>query len=106
MDAASIRVNATTLKSHAGRVVRLVGRVDSFDAASDSARLDADGPVEVSTHGNEQLEIGKIYEIIGKVGVSDHKINSYSVMRLSDNVNLDYTNKLAKMVEKVPELFF
>lgn len=106
MDAASIRVNASTLKDYAGRVIRVVGRVEAFDSASDSARLDADGLVDVSVHGNDQLEVGKIYEVIGKVGASDYRVNSYSVMQLSDITNLEVANKLAKMVQKVPELFY
>ncbi|KAF7584459.1 Replication factor A protein 3 family protein [Clavispora lusitaniae] len=106
MDAASIRVNASTIKDFAGRVVRVVGRVESFDAVSDSARLDAGGAIDVSIHSNDKLEVGKVYEIIGKVGVSDYKVNVYSVLPLSDGVNVDVANQLAKFVQKVPELFY
>ncbi|GEQ68401.1 hypothetical protein JCM33374_g2069 [Metschnikowia sp. JCM 33374] len=106
MDAASIRVNATTLKDFPGRVVRVIGKVTAVDSFADSATLDASGPVHVSTHGAEQFEEGKIYEVIGKCSVSDFKINSYSTMRLSDNLNLDMANKLASMVPKVSELFY
>ncbi|KAF8002172.1 hypothetical protein HF325_003137 [Metschnikowia pulcherrima] len=67
MDAASIRVNAATLKDFPGRVVRLIGKATSVDPSSDSATLDAGGPVHVSTHGSEQIEAGKFYEVIGKV---------------------------------------
>lgn len=106
MDAASIRVDATSLKDFAGKVVRIVGKVDTYDRASDSARIDANGSIDVSVHSNDELEVGKIYEVIGKVGVSDFRVNAYSVLRLSDNVNLDASNRLAKFVQKVPELFY
>lgn len=106
MDAASIRVNASTIKDFAGRVVRVVGRVESFDSVSDSARIDAGGAIDVSIHSNDKLETGKAYEIIGKVGVSDYKVNAYSVLPLSDNVDVDVANQLAKFVQKVPELFY
>lgn len=106
MDAASIRVNAATLKDFPGRVVRLIGKATSVDPSSDSATLDAGGPVHVSTHGSEQIEAGKFYEVIGKCSVSDFKINSYSVMPLSDNLNLEMANKLAALVPKVSELFY
>lgn len=105
MDAASVRVNASTISDFAGRVVRLVGTVDSFDANSQLARFNAGGPVDVSVNG-ERLQVGKPYEVIGKVGVSDYKINAYSVMTISENTNLDLANKLASYVQKVPELFF
>lgn len=106
MDAASIRVDSSSLRDFAGRVVRIVGKVETFDPASDLARLDCGGPIDISVHSSDQLEVGKIYEVIGKVGVSDFKVNAYSVMRMSDNVNLDVASKLAKFVQKVPELFY
>lgn len=106
MDAASIRVTALTLKDFPGKVVRIIGKVVNVDMSTDSASVDAGGDVTVSTHGNEPLEVGKIYEFIGKVSVSDYKINSYSVLQLSDNVDLEVAQKLARMVPKVPELFY
>lgn len=106
MDAASIRVTSLTLKDFPGKVVRVIGKATNVDNGNDSASLDADGPITVSTHGNEQLELGKIYEVIGKVNVSDYSINSYLVMKLSDNVDLEAAQKLARMVPKVPELFY
>ncbi|SGZ57281.1 CIC11C00000004862 [Sungouiella intermedia] len=73
MDAASVRVNSTTLREFAGRIVRVVGKVESFDGASELARLNAGGPVDVLVPPGSHLEEGKIYEIIGKASVSDFK---------------------------------
>lgn len=95
-----------TLKDFPGKVVRIIGKIISIDQGSDSATIDAGGSVTISTHGNEELEVGKNYEIIGKVNVSDYVINSYSVLKLSDNVDLNIAQKLALMVPKVPELFY
>lgn len=106
MDAASIRVTALTLQEFPGKVVRIIGKVTTVDPSTDLATIDAGGSVTVSTHGNEQLEIGKIYEVIGKLSVSDLSINTYSILELSDNVNLEIAQKFAKMVPKVPELFY
>lgn len=106
MDAASIRVTALTLKDFPGKVVRVIGKVTSIDTGSDKANIDADGSITVSTHGNEPLEMDKIYEFIGKVNVSDFSLNTYSVLQLSDNVDLAVAQKLARMVPKVPELFY
>lgn len=106
MDAASVRVNATTIQDFPGKVVRVIGKVVSLSPNGDLANFDAAGPVSVSTQATGRLEVGKIYEIIGKVNVSDYSINSYSVMQLSDSTNLDAANKLAKMVPKVSELFY
>ncbi|SGZ57136.1 CIC11C00000002509 [Sungouiella intermedia] len=106
MDAASVRVNSTTLREFAGRIVRVVGKVESFDGASELARLNAGGPVDVLVPPGSHLEEGKIYEIIGKASVSDFKINAYSMLEVSDNTNLDVANKLATYVQKVPELFY
>lgn len=106
MEGASVRVNATTLKDFPGRVVRIIGKATAVDSFADSATIDAGGPVEVSTHGAEEFEVGKIYEIIGKCAVNDFKINSYSAMKLSDNLNLDMANALANLVPKASELFY
>lgn len=106
MDAASVRVNASTVKDFAGRVVRLVGKVDSFDANSQMARFNAGGAVDVSVNPGDRLEVGKAYEVIGKAGVSDYKISAYSIMPISENTNLEVANKLASYVQKVPELFY
>ncbi|RKP33007.1 replication factor A protein 3 [Metschnikowia bicuspidata] len=106
MDAASIRVTAETLKDFPGKVVRIIGKATSVDISADSATLDAEGAVTISTHGNEQLEVGKIYEVIGKASTMNASINSYSVLKLSDNVDLEMAQKFARMVPKVPELFY
>lgn len=106
MDAASIRVNASTVKDFAGRIVRVVGKVESYDSQSQLARLDAGGAVDIQLTTGDILEVGKAYEVIGKTSVSDYKVNAYLVMAISDNVNLDTANKLASYVQKVPELFF
>lgn len=106
MDAASVRINATTLRDFPGRVVRVIGKATAVDKLGDTATLDANGPVHVSTHGGDEIEEGNIYEIIGKISASDYKINSYSVARLSDNLNLEIANKLAAIVPKVSELFY
>lgn len=104
MDAASIRVNATTLPDFSGRIVRVIGKVQSFDSASDSARVDAGGSIDLSCH--DQLQVGKIYEFIGKAGASEKKVNVYSSMEMSDNTDVTVANKLADYVKKVPELFY
>lgn len=106
MDAASIRVNASTVKDFAGRIVRVVGKVESYDNQSQLARLDAGGAVDIQLTTGDILEVGKAYEVIGKTSVSDYKVNAYLVMAISDNVNLETANKLASYVQKVPELFF
>lgn len=103
MDAASVRVDATSILSYGGRVVRIIGKASAVNG--DSVKLDANGQVNVSTNANDKVEIGKIYEVIGKVNVSDHRVTSYSVMRLSDDTNLEAASKLAQYVQKVPELF-
>lgn len=101
-----MRVNASTVKDFAGRVVRVVGKVESYDGPSQLARLDAGGPVDVQLTSGDVLEVGRSYEVIGKVGVSDYRINVYSIMQISENANLDVANKLASYVQKVPELFY
>lgn len=106
MDGPNIRVNATTLRDFAGRVVQVIGKATNVDSMLDTATLDAGGQVVVTTHGPNEIVPGAIYEIIGKVSALDYKINSYSTIRLLDNLNLDVANKLASIVAKVPELFF
>lgn len=106
MDAASVRVQASTIKDFGGRVVRVVGSVENIDFGSSTATLNAGGPIQVTTNANDGLEVGKIYEVIGKVGASDYKVSAYSVTAFSDNTNLELHNKLAALVPKVPELFY
>lgn len=106
MNAASVRVNASSVKDFAGRVVRIVGVVDSYDSGSQSARLNAGGSIDLIVNLGDNLEVGKPYEVIGKVGVSDFKVAAYSVMPVSENTNVDVATKLATYVQKVPELFY
>lgn len=106
MDAASIRANAKTINDFGGRVVRIVGRITNYDRAMDSATIDADGPIQITVNPGDAIETGKIYEIIGKAGVADNKVNVYAMMQFSDNTNLDAANKLATFVQKSPELFY
>ncbi|KAF3985738.1 hypothetical protein FT663_04848 [Candidozyma haemuli var. vulneris] len=106
MDGASVRVLASTIKDFGGRVVRVVGSVENIDFGSNTATINADGPIQVILNGGEDLEVGKIFEIIGKVSASDYKIHFYSSTRFSDNTNLELHNKLAAFVPKVPELFY
>lgn len=106
MDAASVRVNATTIKEFAGRIIRVVGKVDSFDPPSQLARLNAGGAVDVQVPQGNVLEVGKMYEVIGKASVSDFRVNAYSMMEISDSTNLEMANQLASYVQKVPELFY
>lgn len=106
MDAASVRVNATTIREFAGRIIRVVGRVESFDPPSQLGRLNAGGAVDVQVPPGDVLEVGKTYEVIGKASVSDFRVNAYSILEISDNTNLDVANKLASYAQKVPELFY
>lgn len=106
MDAASIRINAQTIQEYAGRIVRVVGKVTNVERGSDTATIDAGGPIELSFNPADNVETGKIYEFIGKAGVSEPKINVYAFTQFSDNTNLQAANKLARFVLKTPELFY
>lgn len=106
MDAASIRIDATLLKEHQGKIVRLIGKCESYDPSASSAILISNGQVNISLATGESMEINKIYEIIGKVSSTEEKVTVYSIIELSDNLNLDIANNLVKYVHKVPELFF
>lgn len=100
MEAANIRIDAPLLSSHQGKLVRIIGKCTSPTA------LESNGPVALSTTNIDPLIPGKFYEIIGKVSPNNPSVNVYSVLQLSDNVNMDMVSKLVQYVHKVPELFY
>ncbi|KAK6459436.1 replication factor A protein 3 [Scheffersomyces xylosifermentans] len=106
MDAANIRVDATLVAQHQGKLVRIIGKCESYDSDSLTATIISNGSISLTLQEGEVLKVGKIYEIIGKVSTSDYKVNVYNVIELSDNVNLEVAQKLVQYVHKVPELFY
>lgn len=106
MDAANIRIDATLLQSHQGKLVRIIGKCENFDSNSSAGTLSSNGPVNLTFAGGDILVPGKNYEIIGKVSSNNVTVNVYSVIELSDNVNLEVAQKLVQFVHKVPELYY
>lgn len=106
MDAASVRIDATLLQEYQGRLVRIIGKCESFDPSSSHGTILSNGPITIISAPGELLSVSKNYEIIGKVGSNDLKVRVLSAIELSDNVNLDHAEKLVKYVHKVPELFY
>ena len=106
MEVASIRVDTSLLQESQGKLVRIIGKLESYDPSSSAATLIAGSPIQLQLTENDSLQVGKIYEVIGKVSTSNLTVNTYSVTQLSDNTNLDVAAKLVKYVHKVPELFY
>lgn len=104
MDTANIRIDASLLATHQGKLVRIIGVCESYDSSSESGVLNSNGPIKLTLQ-NDSLLVGKSYEIIGKVSTSNNSVNVYSVIELSDNVNMEVAKKLVSYVHKVPELF-
>lgn len=107
MDAANIRIDASLLPSHQGKLVRIIGKLESYNPSSQSGSLSSNGSIKLNlTQSDTALQVNKIYEIIGKVSTSDASVNVYSSVEFSDNTNLDVAAKLVQYTHKVPELFF
>lgn len=106
MDAASIRIDSTLLQQHQGRLVRIMGKCESYDPASNNSTLLSNGPITLISNAGEPLVVNKNYEIIGKVGSNDLSVRVLSAIELSDNLNFDVAQKLVSYVHKVPELFY
>lgn len=106
MDATIIRIDAPLVGSHQGKIVKIAGKVLAYDHLSNTATIDSNGPIQFSLNPSQELEVNKIYEIIGKVSTSSLEVNAYSVIRLSDNFNLLVALKLVEYVHKVPELYY
>ncbi|KAG7666090.1 uncharacterized protein J8A68_000346 [[Candida] subhashii] len=108
MEAANIRIDATLLQANQGKLVRIIGKCESFDRHSNIATLISNGPITLEIPMEINMEITKNYEIIGKVSSNSSNLNVhvFSVIELSDNLNLDVAQKLVQYVHKVPELFF
>lgn len=104
MDTASIRIDASLLQENEGKIVRIMGSCQSFDAPARHALLEANGTVNLKLVSDETLTVGKNYEIIGKVG-DGQLVQTYSLVELSDNVNLQMASKLVQYIKKVPELY-
>lgn len=96
MDAPTLRIDAPLIPSHQGRLVRIIGK------CLDKTTLDSNGHVSLST--DESLKVNLFYEIIGKVSTGD-VVNVYSVVELSENIDMNVVKKLVEYVAKVPELF-
>jgi replication factor A3 len=105
MDAANIRIDASLLLANQGKLVRIIGKCESYDGSSNTATLNSNGTIPLSLQ-NDSLVVGKNYEIIGKCSSNNLGVNVYSVIELSDNINLDVAQKLVSYVHKVPELFY
>ncbi|ODV76914.1 replication factor A protein 3 [Suhomyces tanzawaensis NRRL Y-17324] len=106
MDATNIRVDSTLLESHQGKIVRVIGKCDSYDASSDTATLISTGAVHLNLQSGEALEVNKNYEVIGKVSATSTNVSVYTVTPLSDNLNLENAQKLVHYTHKVPELYY
>ena len=105
MDAANIRIDASLLLANQGKLVRIIGKCESYDGSSNTATLNSNGTIPLSLQ-NDSLVVGKNYENIGKCSSNNLGDNVYSVIELSDNINLDVAQKLVNYVHKVPELFY
>ncbi|RCK63284.1 Replication factor A protein 3 [Candida viswanathii] len=105
MEATNIRVDASLIQNNSGRIVRIMGKCESFDQASHQAIILANGTANLDlSQVDDVLEIHKNYEFIGKAGV-DQKIRVYSVVPLSDNLDLNIAAKLVLFANQVPELY-
>lgn len=106
MDAASIRIDATLLQQYQGKLVRLMGKCESYDPSSNTATLSCNGTINLICNPDESFVVDKNYEIIGKVGTNDTSVFILSAIELSDNLNMDVVKKLVEYVHKVPELYY
>ncbi|CAX45210.1 conserved hypothetical protein [Candida dubliniensis CD36] len=107
MEASNIRIDATLLQANKNKIVRVMGKCESFDHGSSQAILVSNGTIklDLSQVTDSPLEINKNYEIIGKVNGNELKIYVYSVIELSDNLDINAASKLAQYAQKVPELY-
>ncbi|CUM67594.1 uncharacterized protein PRCAT00005294001 [Priceomyces carsonii] len=105
MEVASVRIDSSLLNENQGKVVRIIGKCESYDPSSSTATFISGGPINLNLTTGESLNVNSKYEVIGKVGASDQNVSVYSVIELSDNINLEVAEKLVKYVHKVPELF-
>lgn len=104
MDTASIRIDASMLLESEGKIVRIMGKCQSFDAPSKHASLEANGTVHLKLVSDDVLTVGNNFEVIGKVG-EGQQLQTYSVVELSDNLDLKMASKLVQYIKKVPELY-
>ncbi|KAI5950796.1 hypothetical protein KGF54_003870 [Candida jiufengensis] len=116
MDAATRRINAPLLQQSSNKLVRVIGKCESYNSSSQQGIIISNGSINLdlsaatsSTSDNYNLlEINKIYEIIGKVSNlnGDLKINVYSTIKLTDNTNLKAADKLVELSNKATDLFY
>ncbi|KAI5968761.1 hypothetical protein CANMA_002197 [Candida margitis] len=122
MEATTKRIDATLLQQNQNNLVRIIGKCESYDTSTQQAILISNGSVKLDlssatqdgagndgdNNGDGALQVNKNYEIIGKVShnPSDLKVHVYSVVSLTDNLNLNAVEKLVQYTYKVPELFY
>merc|ERR1712080_82339 len=118
MEATTKRIDATLLQLNQNNLVRIIGKCESYDANHQQAILISNGSIKLDlssaaaasdgSNGNGTLQVNKNYEIIGKVShnPSDLKVHVYSIVELTDNLNLKAAEKLVQYTYKVPELFY
>lgn len=106
METQSIRVDSGLLNSHNGDVVRVIGRLESYDPSRSVATLVSNGNIQLDiSQIQSPLQLHKVYEVIGKAS-GGQQVLVYSLLELSDNTSVDAAAKLAHYVHKVPELFY
>ncbi|CAH6718863.1 putative replication factor A protein 3 [[Candida] jaroonii] len=103
MDTTDTRIDGTLLQSNQGKIVRIVGKLDTFDG--NSGILQSNGNVALDlSNVDSNIEVNKNFEIIGRV-TEGLKVVVFSVTDISDNFNFDNYYKLCKFINQVPELF-
>ncbi|KAI5963527.1 uncharacterized protein KGF55_002407 [Candida pseudojiufengensis] len=110
MDAPTKRINAPLLQANQNKLVRIIGKCEEYNPASQEATLISNGSITldlsaVSSDHQDLLEVNKIYEVLGKVANDTLKINVYSIIKFTDNTNLKAAEKLVELSARAPELF-
>ncbi|ODQ78761.1 hypothetical protein BABINDRAFT_162449 [Babjeviella inositovora NRRL Y-12698] len=113
MDAANVRVNAQLLPNFKGKIVRVIGKIESIDQASGHALLstsETSSPasqihVQLPPTTEQELTAGKKYEIVGKTNDHDSSVRLLSIAELGDAFDLEVADKFVTYTHKLPDMF-
>ncbi|KAL9083981.1 MAG: hypothetical protein Q9159_005474 [Coniocarpon cinnabarinum] len=100
---ATPRINASYLESFANRNVRLVGKVKEL--RGDTATLDAGGLVTVILNRDCHLQVGRAFEIIGKV-TNELSVKVMATTDLGDNIDYNAAEAVVDATHRYKDIFY
>lgn len=103
----AIRVNAKYIEQFPNRTVKVIGKLENFDASSKTGVLQSNGVVNLKFPANSpSYTKGKWYEFVATIDGTDSSLKVIEGVDMGDELNEKAVNKMVDLCHKFPELFY